>query len=409
MDGHFQKNKLTADQKDKELTALHLFDYNGDGYLDLYLGFGHNGEIHPHKRQDAIALNNGSGVFNLLENALPVIDTPTSKVLSADLDQDGDMDLIVAARVKIEGYPESPKTTVLIRETSGFMDQTEKWLPNDGHLGMLTDMTLIDVDKDGAKDLIYAGEWMPFSVLKRDGNKFVRMRSPFPKFNHGWWNVMFPIDIDSDGDVDIIAGNHGLNFPYQLPLRMDFGDFNGIGQLQSIISQRFDDQWHPIHLRDNLLNQIQILKKRYPDYQSYAQATTTEILSFIDSKESQSLELHELQSVVFINQGKSFQTQPLEVAVQIAPIFGIQAWDINNDGRKELFFVGNDPAWEVFTGPKNASMGVVLNHNQPISATQSGFVVPGPAKHLENIRVGESTLLLVAQNGGRLLAFRKND
>ena len=31
----------------------------------------------------------------------------------------------------------------------------------------------------------------------------------------GWWNCLTAADFDSDGDIDFIAGNHGLNSKFK--------------------------------------------------------------------------------------------------------------------------------------------------------------------------------------------------
>ena len=47
---------------------------------------------------------------------------------------------------------------------------------------------------------------------------------------------------------------------------------------------------------------------------------------------------------------------------------------MNDDGIKEIYFVGNDNAHEVFTGPRNSFQGVVISFDKDfkfkVSATE---------------------------------------
>ncbi|MEJ7676598.1 MAG: VCBS repeat-containing protein [Segetibacter sp.] len=57
---------------------------------------------------------------------------------------------------------------------------------------------------------------------------------------NGWWNSIYPADIDSDGDMDFIVGNMGTNIDYKpaknQPVELFYNNFNSSGVAQPLLS-----------------------------------------------------------------------------------------------------------------------------------------------------------------------------
>ncbi len=411
----FNSKTLLIDAKDKELTALSLFDFDNDNDLDLYLGYGHNGSKDSISLIDVLAINDGKGNFTKY-NLLPDLHEVTSKIVPFDFDNDADIDLLITSRVKPNSYPDSPKTYLLENKNGNFEDISDLFLPEKGYLGMITDAEIIDINNDNKIDVILSGEWMGIEVLiNQNDNKFIYDKSYFPKTNNGFWNSLEMNDLDGDGDLDLIAGNHGKNTPYNIskdkPLIMKYGDYNGNGRPEPLVFHFCEGDYFPIHLRNNFLNQIQKKKSDFINYESYSKASMDKILNKEEQKISKTLEIHNYKTTIYENNDGKFVEHILPVEVQFSPIFDTKVVDINDDGSKEIFFIGNDNAYEVFTGPRNSFQGSVLRFKEGfdfeiIPKKSSGFDVPFYGRSIELIRINNKNALFVTQNNNNSLLFK---
>ena len=77
-------------------------------------------------------------------------------------------------------------------------------------------------------------------------------------------------DFDNDGDIDYIAGNHGLNSYYKAtinePLTAYASDFDNNGHIDVVLAGFFKDingsrKNFPVHFRNDLNKQIDLMKK----------------------------------------------------------------------------------------------------------------------------------------------------
>jgi len=409
----FVRKELSIDSKDKELTALGLFDIDQDKDLDLYLGYGHNGTSDSLSLRDIVAINDGTGNFKI-SNLLPLFFEVTSKVVPFDFDNDQDIDLLVTARVIPNNYPESPITHLLENKQGKLYDVTESLLPEKGRLGMITDAEVIDLNNDQKKDIILSGEWMGIDVLIFNQNSYKYDDSYFPKNNNGLWNSLEINDLDKDGDLDLIAGNHGKNTPYNIsdekPLLMKYGDFNGNGRPEPLVFHYSEGDYFPIHLRNNFLNQIPKKKSDFKNYELYSKASMSQILNEEEQSIAKTLKIFNYNSTIFENKDGSFIPHELPIEVQFSPVFDSKVADMNDDGIKEIYFVGNDNAHEVFTGPRNSFQGVVISFDKDfkfkvIPKKTSGFDVPFYGRSIELIKINNKNSIFVTQNNNKSLHF----
>ena len=163
--------------------------------------------------QDRLYLNDGHGHFRKTEGYLPAETESGSRVVAADYDGDGDVDLFVGGRVVPWRYGTDPKSMLLVNDGTGhFRDATAELAPELAHVGMVTDAVWRDVDGDGRPDLVVVGEWMPITVFRNiGGGRLERLAVRGLEKTEGWWNRIVATDVDGDGRVDFIVGNLGLN------------------------------------------------------------------------------------------------------------------------------------------------------------------------------------------------------
>ncbi|RLD27121.1 MAG: VCBS repeat-containing protein, partial [Bacteroidetes bacterium] len=176
----------------------------------------------------------------------------------------------------------------------------------------------------------------------------------------GLWNSLEIIDIDGDGDQDIVAGNIGLNNFFEEGMRMYVSDFDNNGFKEQIICMKGVDGYYPIVDKDELISQIPSLKKKLLYYKDYAKSNMQSIFSEKVLNSAYFLDLKILESSVFFNEKGIFVREELPNEIQYAPVYTISSIDLNGDGYMDLFFGGNQYLVKPQFGSYDASKGWVL-------------------------------------------------
>lgn len=415
-------------RKPENLGVL-LFDADGDLDLDLYCASGSNEftagtDIY----QDQFFLNDGKGNYSLDSAAFPINYTSKSCVKAADYDNDGDLDLFIGGRCLPASYP-LPVSSFIYRNDSKkgqvkFTDVTNSVAPGLTNIGMVCDAIWTDFDNDGSLDLLIAGEWMSPKFLKNSQGKFadVTPQSGLEK-EVGWWNSLAAGDFDNDGDIDYIAGNLGENSFYrankEYPVNIYAKDFDNNKSFDAITTVYLKDQQgvrkeFTAQNRDDIMEQLPPLKKKFLTYKDYAKADINGMFAADTLKKAMRLSATNFQTSLIRNLGNGkFELVPMPVLTQLAPVYGIVVEDLNDDGNLDVLMTGNDFGTEVSNGRYNAMNGLLLLGNGAggfvcENMRQSGFFVPGDAKALLKLR-GASNEYLVAstENRGPLKIFKQ--
>jgi len=398
--------------------GLLLFDANGNGSLDLYIASGGFRFDHNNKNyQDRLYINDGKGNFALTDAAaLPVNYTSKLCVRSIDINHDGKLDLFVSGRVDPWKYPK-PVSSFIFRNDSDkgiikFTDVTAEVAPDLQNIGMVCDALFTDFDNDNETDLILTGEWMPITFLKNTGGKFKNVTANSGVSDKpGWWNSIVAGDFRHTGRTDYIIGNVGLNTIYQAseehPVFITAKDFDNTGGYVPVLSYFLLDKNEvlkefPAQGRDDILERIPTLRKRYATYAPFAVATMDEIFSGTMRKDAQRLKATMLQSCYLRNEGNGkFTMIPLPKEAQVSTLNAMVAEDFDGDGNLDVLINGNDYGTEVSVGRFDALNGLLLKGNGkgefvPQSILQSGIFIPGNGKALVKLRSANHGYLVAA-------------
>jgi hypothetical protein len=409
--GGFRIDSLES--KTSEDVGVLLFDADNDGDLDLYCvsgssEFGMN-VVHY---QDRLYKNDGKGKFTLHPEALPKIESSGSCAIAGDFDKDGDLDVFVGGRVVPISYPLSPRSYLLRNDGHGnFEDVTLSLSMGLDSVGMVTSALFSDMDNDGWLDLIVAGEWMPITIFKNEGGHFTKTKT----LKTGWWYSLAAGDFDNDGDIDLLAGNLGLNSVLQVrenePVSIYAKDFDANGSVDPFISRYINGKEYPVHYRETMTNQIAGLRKLLLTYDQYGRMEMSQILDFLGREGMIVMRADCFESSYVENLGNGdFTLHPLPSQIQVSPLNSISVTDLNNDGNLDFLAVGNSFSEETLSGFYDAGIGVCALGNGDgtftlIPPARSGFCVRTDAKAIGEVRSGTTRTWVVTSNGAPLMSF----
>lgn len=403
-------NFLEADKLSEDSDAL-FFDADGDGDDDLYVASGGNEfPLTSSALLDRLYFNQG-GQFE--KSTLPplLVFESTGAVAAADYDADGDVDLFVGERLKPFYYGVPADGFLLENDGDGrFTDVSSQKAPALKRLGMITTAQWADVDADGDPDLVLAGEYMPVHIFRNEKGSL--SKPEIVANSSGWWNCLTVADLDGDGDLDLAAGNHGLNSRFKAtedkPLTMWINDFDQNGTVEQLVCMYYDNEAYPLVLRNDLVTHMPSLKKKFLKFNNYANQTVDDIFSTEQLQNAIRLDAQTLASAVFINNGSgSFQMKPLPPEAQCSPVYAIAVKDLNADSLPELVVGGNLSRAKPETGIYMGSYGWVLNNQgggefKALWPDESGLRVKGEIRNL----LWNGELLFIARNNDSLMAFQ---
>jgi hypothetical protein len=421
-DGAFQRagSVVEADAASEDMGSV-FFDADGDGDVDLYVvSGGGEHEARSVLYQDRLYLNRGDGTFDRAVDALPPEASSGSCVATADFDKDGDIDLFVGGRHVPFSYGLIPRSYLLRNDSDEngvrFTDiagTTNKGLANPG---MVTSALWTDYNSDSWPDLIIAGEWMPILIFENQKGTLVERDFPGLRNSNGWWTTIFPADVDDDGDVDYLVGNAGTNLQFKAsleePVQLFAGDFNDDGTLDPILCYYIQGKSYPMASRDELLDQMTSLRKKFITYADYADATIHDIAPAALLEKAYRRDAYRLESVWIENKGSDFEVHLLPDVAQFSAINGFLFDDFDGDGAREILAAGNFFPYKPQLGRCDASTGVVLTYDGRAGftcAVQANVWLTGDIRGMALVRCSNGTRrVIVSRNDDHAGVFAVN-
>ena len=412
----FSKLEIDLDSLPEDMGSL-LFDADADGDLDLYVVSGGSAWMENETAyQDRLYFNEGSGRFQLKDDALPEISSSGSCVIASDFDRDGDLDLFIGGRLVPNKYPSASQSYLLENVDGKFYDKSKKLGEKQGLLGMVTSALWTDVNNDNIPDLMVVGEWMQITVLLNMDNSFVDQTKIYNLSNtDGWWNSINGGDFDNDGDIDYLVGNYGLNSFYKAsldqPLEIYAKDFDRNGTFDPIMTKYILGESYIVHPRNILFSLIPSIENRFVTFESYGNTPFKNIFTPQELEGAIHFSCKMMQSVVLENvDGKQFKIHDLPIKAQFSPVFGSVLDDFNNDNRLDIMIIGNSMAEESIAGYYDASYGnVMINKGdfkwEVLDPSKTNLIADGDKKALGQIVVDGNPIYLMTENDGFLQAF----
>ncbi|HOB97375.1 MAG TPA: FG-GAP-like repeat-containing protein [Verrucomicrobiota bacterium] len=303
--------------------------------------------------------------------AIPGTRGVTGPLAVADIDADGDLDLFGGGRVIPGAYPRPAVARVFRQGPDGLrLDEANSAALADA--GLVSGAVWSDLDGNGFPDLVLACEWGPIRLFRNERGTLSEWNVPIgvqpatlgapPSVGgragtinpqpstlnelSGWWNGVTTGDFDADGQLDIVAGNWGLNTHVSAsvahPVRLFYGDLAGLG-VTDLIEAAYVPELRadaPVRGLNALGQAFPMLQGRFPTHRAFASATIEDVLDALPNP-AQSVSATTLASMLFLNRRTHFVAQPLPAEAQFAPAFSVNVGDCDADGHEDLFLSQN--------------------------------------------------------------------
>ncbi|HKZ65438.1 MAG TPA: FG-GAP-like repeat-containing protein, partial [Chitinophagaceae bacterium] len=413
--GKFLKTEqpvLNADSIYEDIDASWI-DVNNDGNTDLIVASGGNeffgGDPHNTPR---VYLNDGNANFSKLSNAFDRLYLTASCIVPYDFNGDGYPDLFLGARAVPWAYGQVPQSYLLQNDKTGkFKDVTASYSGELPNIGFVTQALWFDIDKDGDNDLLLSLEWGGICAFINDKTKFTKKLLTNKK---GWWNFILPVDADLDGDIDIIAGNLGLNSRLKAsekePVRLYYNDYDGNGKKEQLLTYYLGGKKIPFANKAELEKQVPVLKKKFLYAEDFAKATLPDLFTSEKIDNATVLTADYFSNALLTNNGNlQFETKALPQAAQLTPFKDAVIVNANNDSLPDILLMGNYYGNNIEMGRYDADYGTILvNKGKGLFAGESlnGLAIKGEVRHIRKININKQPAYILALNNDSIKVIK---
>jgi hypothetical protein len=330
-----------VDERQENMAVL-FFEANADGRPDLLLSSGSNEfPAGNNLYLDKLALNTADG---FILGGISVEPVSSGSACAADIDSDGDLDLFIAGRQKVGEYLHPEHSHIMFNDGQGnFSLATGRVAPGLAEIGPIADALFSDLNDDGKPDLLLALEFGSVEWWANNDGLLVRQGPISPS---GMWQSLATGDFDNDGDMDVLAGNYGLNTKHRTspgkPYMIIADDFDDNGTRDLIeVKVGSDGTLLPGRGRSCSGYAVTTIPERFPTWSMFADASLEDVYGPVDQA-AEKYTADKMESCLLINDGSGgFTVQDLPLPAQYSIVFGIAVGDFDNDGNLDAWLNQN--------------------------------------------------------------------
>ncbi|MCB1217617.1 VCBS repeat-containing protein [bacterium] len=400
--------------REAEVTAIRVLDVDADGRRDLILATGGiEGNPLDGSFRNYLLLNLETG---MRPKRLPTENTSVGQIAVADIDRDGDVDLLLCGHVRPYQFGLTDRSYLLVNDGSGNFSDAGELAPGLSNKGGIADALFEDMDGDGWQDLLVSRFWGPVELwLNIDG----QLMYAEDLTENGWWRGLATGDFNRDGTPDVIACNFGENTKYhpsvERPQTTYCFDFDNNGSRDVVeATWNSDGTMLPGRGRSCSGYAIRTIPRRFPTWSQFSEASLRDVYGE-SLDEAEAFVCETVDSVVLLSRDGDWTPSPLPGMAQWTVAFSAAVADYDNDGNLDAFIAGNLEQAQPEAGQWDSGYGALLLGNgdgsfRSVSVPECGVRVYNDQRGSASADLdgdGNADLLLSISNGHPRVAMNR--